>query len=74
MIVFTKTGVGVEQTEGKNLRFQTKTDTCGRGFSPMHSEKKNAEFFFNVRKFYLGYVHSIADSFSWRFKKLTSIV
>ena len=36
--------------------------------------KKKAEFFFNLRKFYLGYVHSIAASFSWRFEKLTSIV
>ena len=66
--------MGVGQTEGKILRFRTKTDTRGRGFSTMHSEKKNAEFFFNLRKFYLGYVHSIADSFSWRFEKLTSIV
>ena len=65
--------MGVGQTEGKILRFRAKTDTCGRGFSTMHSEKKNAEFFFNLKKFYLGYVHSIADSFSWRFEKLTSI-
>ena len=66
--------MGVGQTEGKILRFRTKTDTRGRGFRTMHSEKKNAEFFFNLRKFYLGYVHSIADSFSWRFEKLTSIM
>ena len=42
---FHQIGVGVGQTEGKILRFRTKTDTRGRGFSTMHSEKKNAEFF-----------------------------
>ena len=28
---FTKKGLSVGKTRGKNLRFQTKTDLCGRG-------------------------------------------